>query len=52
MITERKNFAMNYARDTGKRLYSEVTKNGNNVYDDIKDEGDKQIEDLTTKKTK
>ncbi|CAM3439960.1 VWA domain-containing protein [Paenibacillus lupini] len=52
MITERKNFAMNYARDTGKRLYNEVTKNGTNVYDDIKDEGDKQIEDLTTKKTK
>jgi Ca-activated chloride channel family protein len=52
MINERKNIAWTYARDTGKRLYNEVTKNGNNVYDDIKDEGDKQIEDLTTKKSK
>ncbi|MED4586569.1 VWA domain-containing protein [Brevibacillus choshinensis] len=49
-ITERKNFAWTYARDTGKYLYDEVTKSGNKVYDDIKDEGDKNIDDLTNKK--
>ncbi|OPA77791.1 amino acid dehydrogenase [Paenibacillus selenitireducens] len=49
-ITERKNFAWNYARDTGKRLYAEVSKSGNQVYDDIKDEGNKNIDDLTNKK--
>ncbi|WP_018759042.1 vWA domain-containing protein [Paenibacillus terrigena] len=49
-ITERKNFAWTYARDTGRRLYNEVTKSGNQVYDDIKDEGDKNIDDLKNKK--
>ncbi|MFD0618670.1 VWA domain-containing protein [Paenibacillus sp. GCM10027629] len=49
-ITERKNFAWSYARDTGKRLYDEVTKSGNQVYDDITDEGNKNIDDLTNKK--
>ncbi|MGG4341559.1 VWA domain-containing protein [Paenibacillus lautus] len=48
-ITNRKNFAWNYARDTGRRLYDEVTKSGNQVYDDIKNEGDKNIEDLENK---
>jgi len=50
-ITERKNFAWTYARDTGTRLYAEVTKSGKQVYDDIKDEGDKNIDDLKDKKT-
>ncbi|MGE1164931.1 VWA domain-containing protein [Peribacillus simplex] len=49
-ITDRKNFAWDYARNTGRRLYDEVTKSGNQVYDDIKDEGDKNIDDLTNKK--
>ncbi|MCQ6562845.1 vWA domain-containing protein [Paenibacillus mendelii] len=49
-ITERKNFAWTYARDTGKRLYEEVSKNGNKVYDDIIDEGNKQVNELTSKK--
>lgn len=48
-VTNRKNFAWNYARDTGRRLYDEVTKNGNQVYDDYKNEGDKNIEDLENK---
>ncbi len=50
MITERKNFARGYARDTGKRLYDEVSKSGNKVYDDITGEGNKNIDDLTNKK--
>ncbi|SDS42437.1 D-amino-acid dehydrogenase/Ca-activated chloride channel family protein [Paenibacillaceae bacterium GAS479] len=49
-ITERKNFAWTYARDTGRRLYNEVTKSGTQVYDDIKDEGEKNIDDLNNKK--
>ncbi len=49
-FTERKNFAWDYARDTGRRLYDEVTKSGEQVYDDIKDEGDKNIDDLKNKK--
>ncbi|GIP32047.1 VWA domain-containing protein [Paenibacillus sp. J2TS4] len=48
-INERKNFAWNYAGETGKRLYDEVTENGKKVYDDIKDEGNKNIDDLTNK---
>ncbi|MFF5400407.1 VWA domain-containing protein [Peribacillus butanolivorans] len=49
-INERQNFAWNYARDTGKRLYDEVSKSGNKVYDDITDEGNKNIDDLTNNK--
>ncbi|OZB92432.1 VWA domain-containing protein [Paenibacillus sp. XY044] len=48
-VNERKGFAWGYARDTGKRLYEAVTKNGNQVYGDIKDEGNKNIDDLTNK---
>lgn len=49
-VNERQNFAWNYARDTGKRLYEEVSKSGNKVYDDITDEGNKNIDDLTNNK--
>ncbi|MBB6673770.1 VWA domain-containing protein [Cohnella nanjingensis] len=49
-ITERKNFAWTYARDTGKQLYDEVSKSGKKVYDDIKEEGDRNVDDLTNKK--
>ncbi|MFD4819646.1 VWA domain-containing protein [Peribacillus butanolivorans] len=49
-INERQNFAWNYARNTGKRLYDEVSKSGNKVYDDITDEGNKNIDDLTNNK--
>ncbi|GIN92626.1 hypothetical protein J22TS1_36770 [Siminovitchia terrae] len=49
-VTERKNFAWTFARDTGDRLYNAVTKSGNEVYDEIKEKGDKNIDDLTNKK--
>ncbi|MFJ7685790.1 hypothetical protein [Peribacillus butanolivorans] len=49
-INERQNFAWNDARDTGKRLYDEVSKGGNKVYDDKTDEGNKNIDDFTNNK--
>ncbi|MFD0717297.1 VWA domain-containing protein [Paenibacillus sp. GCM10027626] len=49
-FTKRKNFAWDYARDTGRRLYDQVTESGTQVYEDIKNEGDKNIEDLEGKK--
>ncbi|GGD98281.1 VWA domain-containing protein [Paenibacillus nasutitermitis] len=51
LINERQRFAWGYARDTGKRLYSEVSKSGKKVYDDITDEGNEKIDDLKDKQT-
>ncbi|MFD0717688.1 amino acid dehydrogenase, partial [Paenibacillus sp. GCM10027626] len=48
-INERKSFTSRYADETGRRLYNEVSQNGKQVYDGIKDEGNKNIDDLTDK---
>lgn len=48
-VNERKGFTWGYARETGERLYDAVSENWRRVYGDIKEEGNKNIDDLANK---